>query len=402
MRYLNKGIAFFLFSLFLISCDSGINRPSTEDEIDSQIKQQHQFLPLLSSKNISPEKLTVSRDVVAGKFRENNGAKWRVSWAKKNITPISISGGKTQAFNGSPEKAARTFLKSNRSLFNMSKDLSDLELKKVITSSRGVRHVRFQQTYEGIPVYNGTYQVHLKSDGRIDMANGHYYHNIKASTSPSISGKSAFQKAMSNIGGNSSIEWQKEPSLYIYKNPETEEFTLAWKVEMGIKTPNPEEWKYFVDAENGNILNKTSLVTSYRGIGNVYEDNPTDTPNYAYRYLKRLDGSGTILKGQYANVHNASGNRVSSPDGTYAFEASNIHFNEVNVYYHVDTFRADYINPLGFAGVDIGSDDDIEAYVNDPYVDAAYYIGSESIRFGNSEPYAQQTRLYIMNLHTVS
>lgn len=389
MGHLNKGIALFFLSLILISCDTGINRPSTEDETKSKTEQQGKFTPLLSSKNLSIKQLSLARNVVAGKFKEENGEKWRVSWVKKAKTPISISGGSTQTYNGSPEDVARTFLKSNRSLFNMSRDLSDLQLKEVITSTRGVRHVRFQQEYKGIPVYNGTYQVHVNPDGSINMANGHYYHNIEVPTSPSISGNSAFKSVINDIEGNPSIEWKKKPSLYIYKNQERDDFTLAWKIELGTKAPNRDEWKYLVNAETGDVLRKISLTTSFRGIGNVYEDNPTDTPNYAYRYLKRLDGDGSILEGRYANVHNASGSRATSPTGEYEFEASNIHFDEVNVYYHVDTFRADYINALGFYGKDIGSDEDMEAYVNDPGGTATYYGGSESIRFGNTAPWAK-------------
>jgi len=119
------------------------------------------------------------------RFRSQNGDKWRVRWNKHTGLPASIFMGLTKKkYAGNAQQAAHTFLAEHRELFGVG-DINQLKYVKTQTY-RGVRHVTFQQTVKGVPVYEAEYKVHLRGNGQVDMANGTFYPNIEVSTSPAI------------------------------------------------------------------------------------------------------------------------------------------------------------------------------------------------------------------------
>ena len=265
-------------------------------------------------------------------------------------------------------------------------DLADLELIEVDVSLRGNRHVRFQQTYKSVPVYEADYQVHIRPGGRIDMANGHYYPGIEVSHSPSVSAASAVQTAVADLGGQTALKEDPETELMIVRDPETDAFVLAWSVMISEKGLH---WQYFIDAANGQVLKKLELATSITGDGDIITETSCTTPNPANRDLFRLDGSG-YLRGTFVNVHNEEANRAFSSVNNFQYDTDNTHFEEVNVYFHVDTYRQNYLNTIGFAGEYIGSDQDLEAFVHDPTYEAHYIFSEEAVRFGEPPDFALQ------------
>lgn len=320
-------------------------------------------------------------------FKIRNGSKWKISWSQKSGTPSSVFSGTTESIPGPPEQSARTFLAQNRSLFNMDNELKDLELMEVDISSRGNSHVRFQQMYKGVPVFKGDYQVHIRPDGRVDMANGHYYPDIEVSTSPSVSAASAVQTAKNDLSSQVDLTKDPQTTLMIYREPEEEAFRLAWRIV--IEEPE-NSWRYFVDANNGQVLEELELSTSITGDGDIIEETTCTTPNPVNRNLHRLDGSG-YLSGTYANVKNDEISRAYSSINSFQYSQENTHFDEVNVYRHIDIYRATYADDLGFSR-NIGSDQDLEALVHyqaNPN-GAGYYPSNEQVRFGDQVDFARQ------------
>jgi len=270
----------------------------------------------------------------------------------------------------------------------MHKKLKNLKLKEVGISSRGVRHVRFQQMHDGIPVFEGDYQVHIRPDGRVDMANGHYYPDIQVSNNASISAKSAIQKAQSDLGADKKLQREPETKKMIYRQSQKSHeanFVLAWKVLLEVKDGY---WQYFVDAGSGQIIDKFDLSTTVTGDGNVISETTCTTPNSINTDLYRLNGSG-YLSGNYANVKNDETSRAYSSTNSFQYSQSNTHFDEVNVYRHIDIYRATYVDNLGF-NKNIGSDQDLEALVHYQGGGAAYYPSNEQVRFGDQIDYALQ------------
>lgn len=174
-------LTYLLFLLALASCDSPMSNTSSN--------QQQSSIPEITSE-IPPDAPPAEADSIRKaswqQFKDQNGTEWQVRWNKRTGLPASIFSGLTKkSYVGNAEQAARSFLADHGTLFGF-KNLSGLQHVKTQTH-RGIRHVTFNQTVDGIPVYEAEYKVHLRPDGRVDMANGRYYPDINLPTSPSVS-----------------------------------------------------------------------------------------------------------------------------------------------------------------------------------------------------------------------
>jgi Zn-dependent metalloprotease len=85
-------------------------------------------------------------------FQDQRGPEWTVRWNPETGTPASVTSGLTKPYSSPPVQAAKTFLQEHRQLFGMEPELSNLQLRSA-DKLREVTHVRFQQTYRDIPVY---------------------------------------------------------------------------------------------------------------------------------------------------------------------------------------------------------------------------------------------------------
>ena len=290
-------------------------------------------------------------------FENTNPGNWRIRWDGRTGTPASIYFGKTKPYSGDPEQAARTFLEENSALTKMKSDLSNLKLSRII-AHHNISDVTFQETYSGIPVEGAEYQVHVLSDGCVDMTNGKYYPSVTAPTTVQVDSEASLTIAKNDIGKDAVVSGS--PSKILVVLPDSGRFLLAWEVSIATKNPYG-DWIYFVDASNNKIILKQSHVRDYvTGKGNIYPRSPNQAEAYGVT-LYNLDGSGH-LSGKYSNDINQISNRGYSP--TEDFEYNPAYsvgpFDETNVYQHVDQYCTYYLESsnIGF----------------DPY-DQSHYIG---------------------------
>ena len=277
-------------------------------------------------------------------FKSSEGEDWRIIWGDRTGVPRAIYNGLSQARTGQPEEIARSFLLQHGTLFNAGRGFSDL--RHVGTRlNRGVHHIIFRQTYEDIPVEGAEYKVHVRTDGQIDMINGTYYPRIEAPTQPSITSSAASRIAVSDLGAVAVVDLTSSTELVIF--PMDEEFKLAWSVILFSESPML-DWQYWVDAISGEVLLRYNRVTDVTGTGYAYPSTP-DSSSVTSFNLYRLSGNG-YLQGTYAYIINDVSSEAYSANHTFQYATSNTHFDEVNLYYHVDRFRHDFVENLGNSG----------------------------------------------------
>lgn len=361
-RFLTLSIV--LTVLFLTSCDSPLSNMGG--------KMQQSLVANKAATTITPgmpqAKADSIRKNIWQQFINKNGSQWRIRWSKKTGLPVSMYFGTTkQAYRGAPKQAASAFLADHVALLGFG-SLKNLRYLRTATM-RGIRFVRFNQTVKGVPVYEAQYVVQLNERGHVIMVNGHYYPNIQVSTTPSVSSSQAVQTAKSALKGNLPQKIQSNAKLVIYRYHK--KFHLAWK--LGLSSEKPVMYMMFmIDAHSGNILVmqnglvdavstagnraidykhsfnhyyslKTRLTaTVVTGDGNVFptyppNSSPTDEPLY------RLNGSG-YLTGTYVKVVNDVAPRANLASESFYYNKTNIHFDEVNLYYHIDLFRHHFVN----------------------------------------------------------
>jgi Zn-dependent metalloprotease len=198
-------------------------------------------------------------------------------WNEFGGSPDVIYDFASQPLQGTPEEAARSFVNQNAALFGVAGG-GDLRLFNQ-TQALGGTLLRFQQTFNGIPVNGGGIGVVMNRSNQVVMLSGPFFRGVDANTQPSLSAAQAraaadadlarfaanVPPAVSNLlqTGLSMMTQQVgnaanvEPALAIY--PTADGYRLVWKV--GKFSTNPFGlYVVSVDAHTGEIVGREDFV----------------------------------------------------------------------------------------------------------------------------------------------
>lgn len=330
------------------------------------------------------------------KLKERAGGNVKVSYHAADRVK-TIEGELSPPYYGKPEEAAKLFLSEYAAIFQMSHDLSDIEIERVLEDKVGEKHhgyfIGFKQTYKGLPVFNARLGVLIKEDKSVKKVSSTYRSDINVAITPALSegkvveiakddhfknckyysGKA--KKSLSCAGKEITLEGTPSTRLGILMQGKMP--ILTYKTTLIIKSPVFDVMEYDIDANTGKILKKRSHVVYFSGSGTVFDPNPVNTLNntslrddaggspnaddlafdgaYVQRELKDLS-AGYTLSGPYVEVNDLlrtpflfspTSGHVISPSGNFNFTRSFDEFEHVMVYYHIDTNQR-YIQSLGF------------------------------------------------------
>ena len=304
-----------------------------------------------------------------------------VHWSETNGSPDIITFSSPVVYDKNQEKSVRDFLKEIHSLFKFRVMKDSLVLVKQ-KNNKGIEYFRYQQTYKNIPVKGGEYVVTVLEDGRIRTALGSFYKDIQISGESGITYEEALVSALKNPPDNRVLR----DSLISYDlavYPDGENFYLVYELHVpGSK--DGESWCYVIDAVNGNVINISDDM--------IYSQ--------AYAYLRHpgLDASYTTisplnniydngyLRGTYAYILNSEGSAAYNASNDFRYSTDNTHFDEANLYYHVDKV-ADFFRDMGFDEFT-----QIIAYAHydfyddgDPSPNASYNSSDHKLRFSDGQ-----------------
>jgi len=133
----------------------------------------------------------------------------------------------------------------------------------------GVTHVRFDQVYRGLPVFEGEAIAHVDADDNVTVTNA-IAGNLNVNPAPRISRNDAINTAVRFISpvGDYSV---RDASLWILPRGERSIINrLVWRVNVAVENEfeEPAEWQYFVDAGSGAVaFSYNGLETQGRGHG---------------------------------------------------------------------------------------------------------------------------------------
>jgi Zn-dependent metalloprotease len=271
----------------------------------------------------------------------------------------------TVAKTGSAQLIAENFLKSIEGELDISVDPANLRFDKVLRSPLG-RHVLFQQYIDGKPVSNGWV--------RVDLDNVDNVYNVQNDTVPS---KAVPQRAKSAPAASlqpdqaiqaafgatdcASSKTREVLSTELVFFPTGKTVQLAWKVVLRATEP-PKEWKVYVNAEDGKILDRIRLLKEATGKATLFDPNPVVTlddsslqegsqiPTNAYVKVDLLDLSGTgFLDGKYVTTKRTT-NRIQRANNDFSAKREQLGFKEAMIYFHIDRVQR-FIQELGFENV---------------------------------------------------
>jgi Zn-dependent metalloprotease len=134
----------------------------------------------------------------------------------------------------------------------------DFEITRIV-ESEGLRHVRLQQTFAGLPVMASQLVVHADEHTFIGV-NGRVTKNLEGfDITTTVSDADAMATSKVDLAGDTLLEYSDEASRMVILPKKEGGASIAWHVSFGnaagggIETG---EWNYFIDARAGTVLRK--------------------------------------------------------------------------------------------------------------------------------------------------
>lgn len=201
-------------------------------------------------------------------------------------------------FEGTPEEAGRAFITQNAALFGV----SELNNFRVFSqkSALGGNLIRFQQTFNGVPVKDGGIGLVLNANNQVIMASGPFFSNVAVNTQPTLSAEQAkaaaaadlnqfsanipsavtdlLQNGLSIISQQVSAIDNVEPHLGIY--PTADGYRLVYNVAKYSTNPFG-LYMVSVDAHTGEVVARKDFLNFQTAPGqetaDIYPKYPTIT-----------------------------------------------------------------------------------------------------------------------------
>ncbi|MGK9370143.1 M36 family metallopeptidase [Melioribacter sp. Ez-97] len=317
------------------------------------------------------------------KFKKQDLAEWSISWDNRTGTPSFLYGPGISKYKGDAKTIAKNFIEEIIGLFLKTETASNFEISKTKTVN-GISHVRFQQNYKGITVYGAQYIVHINKDNEVYLANGKFFRDISINTNAKVKTDDVIKILEKEIKGSiKDLETRTREIVY----PKEYQFILAYEVTL--RSNRFFNRTYFIDANDGTVIDSVNNICDATGTGNVYLKHPLLTPITTTVSLTNLDGSGYI-KGTYADVSTditywfpnqpPTPSRAYSTSFNFQYTTTDFRFDEANAYYHISQFR-DWLNTNYLSG-DVPQLQVYTGIKDEAEVNNAYFSPPNTMGFG--------------------
>jgi Zn-dependent metalloprotease len=292
-------------------------------------------------------------------------------------TPHRIYDIESNPSDKTPQQIAEATLKKIAGDLKIRPDLSQLKFDKVKESILG-SHVLYQQYHAGKAISGAWIRIDIDKDGRV--------YNIYSDLVPEpamektrkaeaektgehqLSESDAKARAIEAVSAKAGDEVKVLNSESVYY-PRNGVPILTWKMivkttpaESSGKNARPAEWKMYIDAATGEIIEKHNLLRFVDGKGRVFDPNPVVTlndtslkdksnlPDKAYKevVLRDLKNTG-FIEGPFVTT-NTTKKRVQRKNRDFRFKRADRAFKEVMVYFHIDRIQR-HLQELGFKNV---------------------------------------------------
>ena len=309
-------------------------------------------------------------------------------------TPKEVWNFRARAGRGSAVDIARRFLKDNAPLFKIDPSLEGLDHKVRVSRSLGATHVIFGQRHLDKRIHRAYVTVHIDQDGRVYFAKNRAVPErlLPQTFTAELDRAEAIRRARRALPKK-----QRRASVHAALEqlwfPKADTLRPAWKVRLTRTRPR-EEWIVYVDAITGFRLSRyDNLALAVSGQARVFDPSPVTAlgdhqllltpkkavrqpPPIAYRdvELKGLKGNGTLTGEKVTTSPTAR--RVQRADHAFNIASHEHGFEEVMVYYHIDS-AIRYLEGLGYRGERRIFAEPVRANVNGTTEDNSWYDPSD-------------------------
>ncbi|HVE55935.1 MAG TPA: M36 family metallopeptidase [Pyrinomonadaceae bacterium] len=212
-----------------------------------------------------------------------------VRWNAFGGSPDVVYDFASASYQGTPEEAGRAFLSQNAALFGIS-DINNLRVFSQ-KDALGGHLIRFQQTFNGIPVKDGGIGLVMNANNQIVMASGPFFRDVSVNTQPTLSAEQAkaaantdlnrfnvnlpsyvtnlLQTGYQNLAQQAAAVDNIAPQLGI--DPTADGYKLVWKVAKFSLNPFG-LYMVAIDAHTGELVERKDFVNFQQTPGNETAD----------------------------------------------------------------------------------------------------------------------------------
>lgn len=197
-------------------------------------------------------------------------------------------------------------------------NVDDFIVSKVEIDELKMAHTKFNQSINGIPVWEGEAIVHLKSDGEVSTVTDELKESLSVNTQPNLSAEDANEIAMRMYRGRAIATAKSDIGLWIYRGNERDH--LAYRIE----TPRLDGTEHtsapviFIDAQTGEKVFEYNNLKTGSGnslySGTVTIDTSVSGSTYYMEDLTRR--MGTFNMNNTGNTTTGTGGTQSRYSGT--------------------------------------------------------------------------------------
>lgn len=211
-----------------------------------------------------------------------------------------------QVSGGDAQQKSMNFVAQYKALFSIRED-DEFRLREEKTDNYGLKNITLQQTYKGVPVYDGLMKFHYNNAQALTALNGNFISEIKVNVVPTLAQHEAESIATGivttqQLGKSTAPVKANKSTLYIFQKGLAQGYNgpkfLVYEVE--VRNDADVREFLFIDAHNGQ------LVEQFKGMHNIsrklYETS-ISAPN-----LKWNEGDafpGTLDEWQRSEVESA-------------------------------------------------------------------------------------------------
>ncbi|MCQ1534790.1 hypothetical protein FTO70_03600 [Methanosarcina sp. KYL-1] len=182
----------------------------------------------------------------------------KIFWDKRMKLPKFIKGRLSGPSSESPDKIAKNFLEESRDLLEMQEGLAErLEVSVSETDFSGFHHGIYLQFLYGIPVFEGSVQVHINPAGEVIAYKDFRITELAVSHEPGLRREDAIDIVTNDIGPGHAVTFPAS-RLMFFRDRE-ERVRLVWQVESIFAVGFAGKF-HFIDAHTGEILYKFSQI----------------------------------------------------------------------------------------------------------------------------------------------
>lgn len=240
-------------------------------------------------------------------LRQDAGGDVEITWNSHNGTPSFLRGSIPLAAvtiqGESDEAVAQAFVEHYADLLGVRAASDELVVVQAFVDTLGMRHVTFQQVFQGVEVYGAYLKVHLSAEAQeaVALSSSFVPRIALADTQPNVTAGEALAGARKALPKGVLVS-RPEVVVYPGKGGDGSSAKLAWLVEL-LDNAAPARNVYVIDAAEGDMVDVLDRLYVGRNRETYDANHGTSLPGT----LVRSEGDGPTGDQDVDNAHDFAG-----------------------------------------------------------------------------------------------